>query len=60
MPYPPTIREEELKNKVAANLTPSFDCANIRGMFPRVLLYFLAIWPKTKILSQGCWSPPVW
>lgn len=31
MPYAPTIREEELKNKVAADLFPSFDCTRILG-----------------------------
>ncbi len=31
MPYDPHIREEELKNRVAADLFPSFDCARILG-----------------------------
>ncbi len=42
MSYAQTIREEELKNKVAANPTPSIDCANIRGMLPHDLTYFHA------------------
>ena len=31
MPYDPHIREEELKNRVAVDLFPSFDCARILG-----------------------------
>ena len=30
-PYPPTLREEEIKNKVATDVFPAFDCTRIFG-----------------------------